>query len=140
MKREKRKTKTITDPEVKHYQTSRKSLRIKINAAKTSSQKEYLKKQRNKQMKNIEKKLQEMQEQKITENIKEIEQCKDDSNKMYSAIRNSNRNKPKEEIVVDTENGITTNKEEAIKIVTNWFNKTFNAENQSNFPQIPPKR
>ena len=58
---------------------------------------------------------------------------------MYNAIRNSNRNKPKEEIVVDTENGITTNKEEAIKIVTNRFNKTFNAENQSNFPEIPPK-
>ena len=57
---------------------------------------------------------------------------------MYNAIRNSNRNKPKGEIVVDTENGITTNKEEAIKIVTNWFNKTFNVENQSNFPEIPP--
>ena len=40
---------------------------------------------------------------------------------------------------MDTENGITTNKEEAIKIVTNWFSKTFNAKNQSNFPEIPPK-
>ena len=30
-------------------------------------------------MKKIEKKLQEIQEQKITENIKEIEQCKHDS-------------------------------------------------------------
>ena len=79
----KRKTKTTTDPEFKALsdnQTNQKKLRIKINAAKTSSQKEYLKKKRNKQMKKIEKKLQEIQEQKITENIKEIEQCKDDSN------------------------------------------------------------
>ena len=58
---------------------------------------------------------------------------------MYNAIRNSNGSKPKEEIVMNTENGITTNKEEAIKIVTNWFNKTFNAENQNNFPEIAPK-
>ena len=28
---------------------------------------------------------------------------------------------------------------EAIKIVINWFNKTFKAENQSNFPEVPPK-
>ena len=69
-------------------------------------------------MRKIEKKLQEIQFQKITENMKDIAQCKDDSNKMYNAIRNSNTNKPKEEIIVDTENGKTTNKEEVIKSVT----------------------
>ena len=55
---------------------------------------------------------------------------------MYNGIRNSKRKKPKEEIIVDTENGITTNKEKLIKIVTNWFQK---AENQSNFLEIPSK-
>ena len=51
----KRKTKTTTDPEVKALSDNQKKLRIKINTAKTSSQKKYLKKQRNKQMKKIEK-------------------------------------------------------------------------------------
>ena len=40
----KRKTKTTTDPEVKTLSDKQKNLRIKINTAKTSSQKEYLKK------------------------------------------------------------------------------------------------
>ena len=43
---EKRKTKTTTDPEVKAPSDKQKNLRIKINTAKTSSQKEYLKKQK----------------------------------------------------------------------------------------------
>ncbi len=58
---------------------------------------------------------------------------------MFKAIRNSSRSKPKETIVIETENGITTNEEESMKIVTDCFKKAFKVENQTTFPEVPPK-
>ncbi len=59
--------------------------------------------------------------------------------KIHQQIRKSSRSKTKESIVVERENGITTNEEESMKIVTDWFEKAFKAENQTEFPEVPPQ-
>ena len=54
------------------------------------------------------------------------------------AIRKSIRNKPKQDIVIETENGITVNEEDSILIVSDWFERAFNADNQQLFPDVIP--
>ncbi len=64
--------------------------------------------------------------QKILEEIEEIQDCKNDSNRMYEAkTKCSTLNNPKEQIgtVVETDNGITTNEDQSMEIVTDWFEK-----------------
>ncbi len=46
-------------------------------------------------MRELTKKIQEIENQKLLEEIEEIESCKDDSNRRYKALRKSSRNKPK---------------------------------------------
>ena len=81
-----------------------------------------------------------IEEKKIVEDMEEIENSKDDSTRMYKAIRIQQRNKPKDEIMVDGDEGLTASGEEATKIVTEFFKKTFNAENQRKFETVPPKQ
>ncbi len=46
-------------------------------------------------MRELAKKIQKNENQKLLEEIEEIENCKDDSNRMYKTIRKSSRSKPK---------------------------------------------
>ncbi len=62
-------------------------------------------------MRKITKKIQEIENPKILEEIQEIEDCKDHSNIMYNTIRKSSRNKPED----DTETGTTTIENESMK-------------------------
>ncbi len=59
---------------------------------------------------------------------------------MYKAIKIQQRNKPKDEIMVDSDEGLTASSGEATKIVTEFFKKTFNAEHQRKFEAVPPKQ
>ncbi len=112
-----------------------KTLREKINTVTSQEQKEKIRIKRNKKMRELTQKIQEIENQKLLEEIEEIENCKDDSNRMYNIIRKSSRSKPK----VETENGITTNEEGSMKIITDWFEEAFIPENQTGFPEVPPK-
>ncbi len=91
-------------------------------------------------MKKIGRKIKEIEEKNIVEDMEEIENCKEDSTRMYKAIRKQQRSKPKDEIMVDGDEGLTASSEEATKIVTDFFKKTFNAENQRKFEAVPPKQ
>ena len=59
-----------------------------------------LQSERNQKMNELRKKIKELQEEKIEEEIEEIESTKDDSTRMYKAVRKIHRNKQKEEILV----------------------------------------
>ena len=45
---------------------------------------------------------------------------------MYKAIRALQNMKPKRKLVIDNENGVTTNEKEQVKIITNFFKDFFN--------------
>ncbi len=109
-----------------------KILREKLNTVTSQEQKDSVRIKRNKKDERInKKKIQEIENQILLEEIEEIESCKDDSNRMYKAIRKFIRSKPIEAIVVETENGNTTNEEESTKIITDCFKRVFKAENQT---------
>ncbi len=110
-----------------------------MNEKSSEEQKETLRIKRKENMRKLTKKIQVIENQKLLEEIEEMENGKDDSNKMFKAISKSSMSKPKEAIVVETENGNTTNEEESMKIVTDWFERVFKAENETKFLEVPPK-
>ncbi len=130
----KKTTRVTTHQEVIVLSNEQQILRENINTATSQEQKETLRIKRNKNMRELVKKIQEIENQKLLEEIEETENCKDESNRMYKAIRKS-----KDAIVVETEYGITTNEKESMKIVTDWFETAFKAENQTEFPDVLPK-
>ena len=123
---------------MKELSNEQKDIKIKINNAKTNEERSKLQKLRNAKMKEINKRIGEIEETRIINEIETIENSKDDSYRMFNASKNLARKKPKESIVVDTREGKTSNDDEAIKIVTTFFEKTFNAENQKPIPRLTP--
>ncbi len=92
-----------------------------------------MKKKRNEKLRELHKKIQQKEEEKLIKDIEDIENSKDDSNRMYKAVCNINRNKSKEPILVEGKNGLTSNEEEATEIVTDFFKKIFNQENKHQY-------
>ena len=136
--RKKKTKKAVEDEEVKKLSSEQKEIRMKINATRNQETRKTLQIQRNQKMKEIQRKIQEIEDKKILEDIEELENCKDDSNKMFKAIRKTMRRKPKEAILVETQEGLTANEETAVEKVTEFFKQTFNAENQCEMEKIKP--
>ncbi len=135
-----RNKKAVENEDVKKMSEEQKKIRMDINATDDLGKRKKLQIERNEIMKEIGKKIKEIEEKNIVEDMEEIENSKDDSTKMYKAIKKQQRNKPKDEIMVDSENGLTASSEEATQIVTDFFKRTFNAENQRKFEAVPPKQ
>ena len=77
-------------------------------------------------MREIRKAINDKETRKRMENIQEIEDSKDDSIRMYKALKQINRNKPKSEIIVKNEqNRLTSNAKEAVEIITKFFYEMF---------------
>ena len=126
------------DEEVKELSKKQKELRQQIKVADEENNRKQLQKERNKTMREIERKLQDIEEEKIQKDIEMIEKTKDDPTRMFKAISNMKRNKPKERILVENTEGLTANEDEAVQIVSNFFNNFFNAENQTTFASTTP--
>ena len=58
---------------------------------------------------------------------------------MYKAIGKTIRCKPKEAVLVETDSGVTANEEIENEKITDFFQKLFNLENQTEIPEIQPK-
>ena len=67
------------------------------------------------------------EEEKILQDIEEIEKVKDDSNRMYKAVRKSVRKK-KQKLVIKTKDGLTCDVEEATNEITKFFKDMFNKD------------
>ena len=66
--------------------------------------------------------------------MKSLENNQDDNQKMYYAVRQINKMKPKTPLAVSSEDGQTTDKVEQSKIITSYFKTIFckNADPISN--------
>lgn len=124
--------------EIQKLSKEQKDIRLQINATKSHGKRQELQKKRNIKMKEIHRKIKIEESKRLLEDIKDIEDSKDDSTKMFKALRKMTRNKPKTSIIVDGENGQTTNEQDAADIITNFFEKCFNADNQTDIPNMKP--
>ena len=126
--------------EIEELSQKQKSIRNDMNATNTKKGKEKLHKQRNKALKEIHSKLKEEEEKKIREMVEEIEKYKDDSRKMFQAIKQLQRRKEKKKVVLDSVDGKTTNEKRQVEIVTKFFEEMFTKKSEQEKESIQPKK
>ena len=117
-----------------------KKLRLDINSTKDKNKREELRKKRNKILNSIHKEVSKEQLQKIEELSKEIENTKNDSNRMYKAVSALKITEPKKRLIVEdlNRNGLVTNEEEQIKLISSHFENVFKCEGNNHQQSIPP--
>ena len=65
--------------------------------------------------------------------IEKIEQLQDDSRRMFQAIKDLKSKEPQKPLLLQKENKtLTTNKEEQVKLISNFFEKLFADHNKRN--------
>ena len=127
----KKKGKRSNNPEIKRLSDEQKELNIKINSNIDTTTRNETRKIRNRIQQEIRAKIKMEETQTILDAVTEIEETRDNSGKMYKAIRALQNIKPKQPLLIETDNGVTTNQEEQVKIITKFF-KEF-----SNNPNMP---
>ena len=109
--------------EVAKLSEQQRRIHLKINSTKCDIQRKELKKKRDNQMKEIHGELGRQKEKKIEREIEEIERSKDDSNRMYKAMKNIKGMKPKAPLVVEHDGGITTDTETQVGIIFSFLRR-----------------
>ena len=108
---------------------------------KNKFKKQTLKRKRNSKMREIHHKLKTEREENEIRKINSIENAKDDSNKMFKAMRLMNKEKPKEKILIKLdENTIIVNEDETTKTISKFFENIFNKSNVKDIENVNPTK
>ena len=137
---EKDNTKRSRNAEIMELSNKQKELNIKINSNIDSNTRNNLRITRNRIQQEIRIKIKLEEEQKIIEIVAEIENTKDDSYKMFKAIRALNQLKQKQQLIIETEDGVTSNQREQVRIITNFFKEFFNNQEMPRLLNIVPTK
>jgi exonuclease III len=115
-----------------------KKIRNDINATKDKTLSKELKTKRNRILKEIHKLVEAEKIKKIEDQVDEIERNKNDSTRMYQAVRHLQQSKPKKKLVVDGEHGLVTKAKEQVEIITKHFREVFHIDTEKEMPEIKP--
>jgi hypothetical protein len=124
--------------EIKDLSEKQKKIRDEINSTRNKNTRKEKRIERNKIMTEIHKKIEEEDQKAILEMVEEVENSKDDSRRMFKVVKNLQRIKEKKKIVVDGENGKTTDESQQVKIVTSFFSQMFNKATEEQIEKITP--
>ena len=116
-----------------------KKIYNQINTTNDEKERKQLKRERNNKMTEIHKELAKEKTRQIENEIKEIEEAKDDSNRMYKAVKAIQRMKPKVQLTVEDGDGVTTDTSRQIDIISAFFGNMFHSTNSAEIADIPPK-
>ena len=117
----KERTKKHIDHIIADLSWQQKQLDIQINATKSDELKNQLKIQINRLLTDIHNRLKEEENNKIKNTLKTIENTSDNNIKMYEAVKNLNRLKPKQYLLLQSEHGLTANEDEQTKIIAKYI-------------------
>ena len=98
-----------------------------------------LKQFRNKAKTDIRKEIRKQNEDKLLQQIEVIEKSKNDSRRMFNAIKVLN-SKPNSVSVKNKEGNIVNSRHQQIEIITDYFSSVFHPENTPDFPDLQPKK
>jgi hypothetical protein len=118
---------------------TQKKIRLDINATTDKCKREKLRKKRNKLLGDIHKQLAKEELAHIEELTKEIENSKNDSTRMFKAVRTLKSTKPKKKLIVEGEKGIAISEKQQVEIVSQHFQKIFHQEDQEKIQYIEPQ-
>ena len=134
----KKRTKKSNNKQVQELSTERKSMRLEVSKCKSKTKRRELQIDRNSILNQIHKLLHEKQTE-MEHQIEEIEKSRNDSTRMYKAIRSIRITDPQKQLLIDVKDGKTTDETEQVKIITDHFINTIYDEATTPMKHVPPK-
>ena len=125
------------NPVIKSLSDKQKALRLQINSVHENNRMKLMK-ERNRVMHELHYRLKIERDEKELNKIKAFENIKEDSNKMYRVMREINRNKPREKIVVKQEDSLIIDEEEVTTEITKFFTSVFSSDSINQISAINP--
>ena len=113
-----------SNPEIIQLSKEQKELNTRIHNSKNDQTSTFLRKQRNRKLTRIHNLLKADEAERINDEIECIEKSKNNAQKMYQAIRILQRKGPKTMLLINCEDGITTNEHKQVQKIT-WFFSSF---------------
>ena len=138
-KRSRNETKKYSNEKIDILSKKQKDLRLLIETWDDIERYAVLKKERNGIIKQIKKeiKLEKEKEQELI--IENIESQKDDSRRMFAAVREIQK-KRGNTILVEGPDGYVNSTEQTVKIITDYFEKIFKQDSVTDIPDIKPHK
>ena len=125
------KKKKYDDPEIEELSKKQKELHQKIDNSKNYTEERQLRTARNKIMKQIKNRVTQLNDTVIADQLQELENAKDDSNKYHLAMRNIHSHKQKKTLMVQDEEGLFAGSvQQQLRIITNHFKHAFSNKNE----------
>ena len=129
-----------SNPIIKELSGKQIKLRLEIETCKHTEKKNNLKRKRNQILKSIKKELKLERNKKQEDRIYNIEKCKDDSRRMYAAVRELNNNSDRSIVVENKEGLILHSDQQKVEQITEYFEQIFKQEDICDIPDIPPRK
>ena len=115
-----------------------RKLNTLLNTTNDQKKREEIRQQRNRKLNKIHEQLAEEKHQKILEQIQEIEKSQEDSYRMFKAIKILKSTEKKKPLLIQGEEGVTTNETDQVKIVAQHFKKMLTPDKETEIEEIPP--
>ena len=133
----KQQLKRSNNEDIKYLSKLQRSINAQVLASNDENTKEMLKRYRNKIMTEIHKQLQHEENLRIQNNLKELERIPHSNERMFQAVKELQRMKPSQPLLVNDGEGLTAEPEQQTKIIAEYFKGTF-FKNAEQMPEIPP--
>ena len=124
--------------EAQKLSARQKELRNKIESIKDSEERARIKKERNRVLKQLHKVVADEDSKRIDTEIQHIESISNDSNRMYRASQFIRSMKPKQQLILQGKEGLTSNENDCAQILTDHFSNVFFSKDAAPMPVIPP--
>ena len=113
-----------------------KTYRILIQKENDKDKIAFLKKYRNRTINDIRKALKKEKESKLTSIVDDINNSKNDSRRMFNAVKELNKSNCENIYVLDGNNNFIGNTKQKIEIITEHFKETFQSKNAISLPEF----
>ena len=135
----KKRTKKSNNKQVQELSIEQKRMRLEILKCKSKPKRRKLQIERNSLLTQIQKQLIHEKQTEIEHQIEKSEKSRNDSTRMYKAIRSIRITDPQKQLLIDGKDGKTTDETEQVKIITDHFRNTFYDETTPPMKHVPPK-
>ena len=111
-----------------------------LNSTQDPEQRANIRKARNQKLTEIHELMKNKEQLNIIDHLREIENSKDDSGRMYKAVKAIQQNRKRKPLQIETGDGITAEPTAQARIITEHFKSMFTKEDIDALPNIPPHK
>ena len=124
--------------ELQKLSKTQKDIRNKINTTQNKDARQRLQIQRNRILRQVHKKVTEIETIKTEKLITDIDSVRNSTTKVYKLIRKVFNKQNKKPICIEDKDGLTTDENRTTELITDYFHKLFNKDNKTPIPETQP--